>query len=102
MSKVYTIEAAVKSVAEEVKRIERETQYKGYCVSDLRKVFDRIADKKDWKGPIYATCPGESVALVVAAIEFFTATVAHVWRNPDTMQYLIESEGYRNGPAGDH
>lgn len=74
----------------------------GYTRGDLSRVFDRIKDPADWKAPILATCPGEAVTVVVEAIKFFTATVPTVSLDTRTMTYVIESEGYRMGPAGDH
>jgi len=44
--------------------------------------------------------PGEWVLPVVAAIEFHTATHPTVQLDVNRMRYLVESEGYRNGPAG--
>jgi hypothetical protein len=71
-------------------------------VSDLRKVFEKPADPKDWKGPIAALMPGEAVLGACAAIEYFTATVPRVRLDTRTMTYKVTSEGYRMGPAGDH
>jgi hypothetical protein len=76
--------------------------YKGYEVETLRAVFSAAHDPKDWRGPIAVSVSGESVMPTVAAIEFFTATTPRVTLNTATMKYLIESEGYRMGPAGDH
>ncbi|MGA2260003.1 MAG: hypothetical protein ABSH28_01055 [Acidobacteriota bacterium] len=78
------------------------TFYKDFRVSDLRKLFEKLADPKDWKGPIAATMPGEAVLGACAAIEYFTATVPRVGLDTQTMTYLVTSEGYRMGPAGDH
>jgi len=45
---------------------------------------------------------GEYVPVIVAAIRYFTATEPKIHVDTRTMKYLVESEGYRNGPAGDH
>jgi hypothetical protein len=74
--------------------------FKGYAVDDLKAVFDRICDPKDWRGPIAATMAGELVMAAVAAIEFYTATTPKVELDITTMRYLVTSEGYRMGPAG--
>ena len=81
---------------------EATTLYKGFTVADLRRVFDAACDPHDWKAPLAVRCSGEIVLATVAALEWFTATAPTVQLNPQTMEFLIESEGYRNGPAGDH
>lgn len=79
------------------------TQYHdGYTVADLRKVFDRCKNPQDWKAAIAVQVPGELVNITIAAIQFFTATTPRVALDQRTMTYVIESEGYRAGPAGDH
>lgn len=74
----------------------------GFFPSELEEAFKRVSDPKDWKGPILASCPGELVTLVVEAIKFYTATVPTVSLNTRTMEFIVSSEGYRMGPAGDH
>jgi hypothetical protein len=76
--------------------------HKGYFHKDLEAAFSLVQDPKDWRAPIAVWVNGEAVNLTVAAIEFFTATTPTVSLDPVRMKYLIESEGYRNGPAGDH
>jgi hypothetical protein len=78
-----------------------EVVYKGYTLGTLRAAFEAVSDPADWKGPIAATMPGEAVMVAVAAIEFYTATVPTVSLDVRTMTYLVESVGYRMGPAGD-
>lgn len=81
---------------------EKTATHKGYTVADLRELFDELADPNDWRGPIAATMPGEAVNAAVAAIEYFTATNPTVSLDQRTMRYVVTSEGYRAGPAGDH
>jgi hypothetical protein len=76
--------------------------YKGFTHQALSDAIDRLTDPTDWRGPISTWVPGELVLVAVAAIEFYTATTPTVQLNTSTMQYLIESVGYRQGPAGDH
>jgi len=78
-----------------------EVVHKGYTYGQLREAFTAAHDPKDWKAPISVWVPGEAVMLTVAAIEFYTATNPKVQLNTETMRYLITSEGYRQGPAGD-
>lgn len=73
-----------------------------YTYGELKKAFDAVCDPTDWKAPIMAAMPGEAVNIVVAAIEFFTATNPKVGVAVGTMRYVVTSEGYRAGPAGDH
>lgn len=81
-----------------------ETVYKGYTREALDLAFGKVHDPDDWKAPILARVAGEDVQLTVAAIEFFTATNPQVTYNHrgGVMPFIIESEGYRAGPAGDH
>lgn len=74
----------------------------GYEEEDLKRVFDACANPDDWKDAIFVEVPGDLVSITVAAIKFYTATNPRVSLNPDSMRYLIQSEGYRMGPAGDH
>jgi len=76
--------------------------YEGYTKAELRLAFDAVKDPQDWKAPITVVMPGEVVMPVVAAIKFYTATVPTVSLDVTTMRYLVESEGYHAGPAGDH
>ena len=73
-----------------------------FTQTQLTDAFDKIKDPTDWKNPICARVNGEAVTLVVAAIQHFTATNPTVQLNQNTMDYIIESEGYRMGPAGDY
>lgn len=81
---------------------ERVEVYKNFTEAELKQAFDRVSNPDDWKAEILATCPGELVMLVTAAIEFYTATTPKVELNTRTMEYIVSSEGYRAGPAGDH
>jgi len=79
---------------------EETTFYDGYRVSRPPEDVREVADPADWKGRIAATMPGECVCAAVAAIKFYTATIPKVALDVQTMTYLVESEGYRIGPAG--
>jgi len=74
----------------------------GFTLDELEKAFDSVSNPEDWKAPIFAIVPGEAVLVIVEAIKFYTATVPTVSLNTSTMEYYIESIGYRAGPAGDH
>jgi hypothetical protein len=87
-------------INKEEKTMSDHNRYKGYHVDDLREVFDTVCDPEDWKAPIAITAIGEHVLPIVTAIEFFTATAPNVSLDTGRMRYLIESKGYRNGPAG--
>jgi len=73
-----------------------------YTHETLSKAFDAVADPGDWRAPIAVWLPGEAVNLVVEAIRYFTATDPKVGLDMHRMRYLVTSEGYRAGPAGDH
>lgn len=102
MATAIDVQAVLNDLAAESAAHEAAYRYKGYTVADLRVVFDRVCDPVDWKNPITAVTTGEGVMGLVAAIEFFTATTPTVTLNTTTMRYLVTSEGYRQGPAGDH
>lgn len=93
MSKQTTIPA-------EIQAMEAETEFAGFKVSYLRKVFDKMADPDDWKAPIAASMPEKLVNAATAAVDYFTAAGAHVDFDPDTGRYIVTSVGYREGPAG--
>jgi|TARA_Y100000310_G_scaffold117504_1_gene116265 hypothetical protein len=69
---------------------------------ELETIFAKVCDPEDWKAPIEVWCRGEAVLPTCEAIRFFTATEPKVELDPARMRYLITSEGYRAGPAGDH
>ena len=73
-----------------------------YTHEELGAIFDKVCDPDDWKAPIAVWCPGEVVLPICEAIRFFTATEPKVELDTARMRYLITSEGYRAGPAGDH
>ncbi len=73
-----------------------------YTLNQLEKAFEAVQNPNDWKAPICAAVKGEAVNLVVEAVKYYTATVPTISLNTNSMTYLIESEGYRMGPAGDH
>jgi len=76
--------------------------YKGFTLDELATTFYRLHDPKDWRDPIAAWVPGELVMVAVASIEYYACTPVTVTLNTTTMQYLVTSIGYRQGPAGDH
>ena len=88
--------------AGQIREMARTNTYGGFAISDLEAAFKAVSNPQDWKGPIAAIVNGEVVSLTVTAIEFYTATTPSISLNTKTMQYIIESEGYRAGPAGDH
>lgn len=74
----------------------------GYSQWEMKQAFDRVCDPTDWKAPIRRCVPGHQLDVTLAAIAFFTATEPTAdkfeWEN----WYVVESIGYRAGPAGDH
>lgn len=62
-------------------------------------LFDMVAPRDDWRGPINAVVPYEAdVAGICAAVEFYTATKATV--KDAKGGFRIVAKGYRAGPAG--
>ena len=66
----------------------------------LRKAFDRVCDKKDWKKPVNAWIPKKDFNLVNDAIIFMTSTPAEIVAKKGS-KVKIHADGYRAGPAGD-
>jgi hypothetical protein len=97
-----TIEELIQQEKESQAVFEMNNTHRGYKISDLHALFNTIRDPADWRAPIRATMRGEAVMAATAAIEFYTATTAKVSVDTETMTYTVVSEGYRNGPAGDH
>ena len=85
-------------------RIDTHTAADGavYRIADLETAFRAVCDPDDWKAPIAAWCCGEAVLPICEAIRFYTATDPKVELDTNRMRYLVNSEGYRAGPAGDH
>ena len=76
-----------------------------YSQSQMEIAFKMVQNPLDWKAPICASVKGEWVALVVEAIKHFTATVPTITMRQTPaagITFLVESIGYRMGPAGDH
>jgi hypothetical protein len=76
----------------------------GYTEEELRSAFDAVADKEDWRNPIAALVTSDNLQITVYAINFYTANTTSVRRIPNKFKnlFLLESDGYRLGPAGDH
>jgi hypothetical protein len=102
METTVDVNAILADLAAATAMQEATQRYKGYTVADLRTVFEALHTPQDWKGPIAVTMTGDSVLTATAAIEFFTGTTPTVTLNIATMRYLVEADGYRRGPAGDH
>jgi hypothetical protein len=67
----------------------------------LQPFFDLVCDPKDWRAPINKIVDQNAdLELIREAIIFYTATVPKFKIVNDG--YLVYSDGYRNGPAGDH
>lgn len=77
--------------------------YNGYTYEQLRDAFDKTQNPNDWKAPIYATIPAGKLAVTITAITYFTLTSVTVKPDPGSQKFfVVESIGYRAGPAGDH
>jgi len=71
--------------------------------------FSLVRNPADWKAPIRAWVPSSRIAVTLDAVEYYTATrpaITDTHRAGDLLDaerfYLIEADGYRLGPAGDH
>ena len=66
----------------------------GYEAADLSAAFNLVANPKHWKDPIDAVINADKRDIVVAAVEFYTATKAHV------LTYIIMDNGRLELPEG--
>ena len=68
-----------------------------------QKLFDKVCDPKDWKGPIDRTLEvgylDVEPEVIAWAIRFMTGNETTITR-PTAYQVRFESIGYRAGPAG--
>ena len=71
----------------------------GFGRPALLAAFEAVEDSSDWRAPIKAQVPVETLDVTLAAIKFFTATQPSAGF-PVAGLVLVQSEGYRNGPAG--
>lgn len=65
----------------------------------MDRAFQLVVNKDDWKAPIDAWIRKRDLALVLEAIEYYTATVGRVVEELPTYCHVV-ADGYRNGPAG--
>lgn len=78
-----------------------ERRLNGFTEPELRIAFSSIQNPEDWKAPIKAYVNLSNLPVVIESIVFFTATEPVITRTAPSV-YLVESIGYRKGPAGDH
>ena len=65
-------------------------------IAELRRVFEMVEDKDDWKAPWAAAVPHDLVPYVVAASRFFNDDIPRcVGIEPLTGRVLMEGRGYQ-------
>ncbi len=69
------LEMAIRDIEAEQRTFDETNYHRGYKVADLRKAFDMVCDRTNWKNPIRATIEASDFSLVSAAVEFFTASI---------------------------
>jgi hypothetical protein len=73
----------------------------GFTHAELTEAFDRVRDRTDWKGPIFAEIPATERRIVQKAIYWFTATLpVFATLSRDSGRLIVTATGYRLGPAG--
>lgn len=77
-----------------------EKVFGGYTKNELEEAFNKVRDPKDWKNPIFKRVWLPKLSVTLAAIIFFTGTVAKVQRFSGRDDATVTSEGYREGPCG--
>jgi hypothetical protein len=65
-----------------------------FTVADLRKAFDVVADKANWKDAIRATVRADQLAITCAAVVFFTGSTPVVLNAMIPGTVKIEAAGY--------
>src|SRR5262245_25193486 len=98
-----TIEEIIEREREEQAKLEENTTFKGYKVSNLRKLFDGMTKgMENWKAPfVVPNLMGEEVLAVVAAIGYFTGDKdPDVVVNTETMRYTVMTVGYYEATGG--
>jgi len=68
---------------------------------ELEKAFNHVADPNDWKAPIQGYVREDEREITFQAVRYFTATNPS-FKSVGKNWLLVEAQGYRNGPAGDH
>lgn len=66
----------------------------------MEDAFKLVANKDDWRAPIKAVIRPGDFDRCKKAVEYYTATELTKRYDPDTGLYIVEADGYRNGPAG--
>jgi hypothetical protein len=76
----------------------------GHSEKTLSDAFDILTKNKHWKDPISTWVPEKLYNVYNAACRFYTATNLNITTRRFTPEgetlVLVESVGYRNGPAG--
>ena len=75
-----------------------------YSQTELLNAFNKVVAKQEhWKDPICSiVAGGVHLEKVIAAIRHFTATEPVCKPSQVPGSFIVLSEGYRLGPAGDH
>jgi hypothetical protein len=89
---------AIPTIEDEMAALNAIEVYPGITRGNLEKAFNKVCDPRDWRAPIKAVVADKDLALTIKAIDFFTACVPVVTFTGG--EFVIECEGYRNGPAG--
>ena len=63
-------------------------------IADIRKVFDRICNRSDWKAPCAAYVPHELVEVSWAALSWFHGAAWIGGIQPITGRVAVGSDGY--------
>ena len=67
----------------------------GETIADLRKVFNSVCDKDDWKAPFAVAAPSSLVGVIIRAVQFFHGdTPRVVGMEGLTGRVFIEGNGY--------
>jgi len=75
---------------------EAKEKYKGYTIAELRKVFEAVQNKQNWKDEWAAEVPYDLVNAVIVAVEFFHADKATLHGiMPITGNVLMSGNGYQ-------
>ena len=90
------------SIVEKKRRQQGEKIFEGYTREELQAALNAVTDPDDWRAPINKRIRINKIDVTLSAIRFFTGTSPRFTPEIGETHVTVASEGYRQGPAGDH
>lgn len=87
---------SLKDLIAEMEEYDANNSYKGFKIADLRKVFEAVQNKENWKEAWAAAVPSQIVEPLAVAVEFYHAdTMQILGVQPVTGKVLVSGNGYQ-------